>query len=377
MAIKIPFNKPGFAGRELDFIKQAVASGKISGDGLFEKRCCRLIEKRYNVRRAMLTPSGTASLDMASLLLGLGAGDEVIAPSFTFTSTVNAFVLFGARPVFVDIRPDTLNIDESKIEEKITGNTKAIFCTHYAGVGCEMDTIMAIAKKHKLAVVEDAAQGVNAKYKGKYLGTIGDIGIYSFHETKNVNCGEGGAILIRRRSLIKRAEIIREKGTNRSQFFRGETDKYTWVDVGSSYLLSEIAASYLYAQLLKVNTITAKRKKLYSVYYNLLEESARKGVLRRPVIPDSCKSNYHIFYVLFDSERMRNSVMDKMKKRGVLTVFHYLPLHTSIMGRKFGYNIGDLPITENVAKRLLRLPLYNSLTVSEVEYICRKLVMSF
>jgi len=208
------------------------------------------------------------------------------------------------------------------------------------------------------------------------LGTIGDIGIYSFHETKNVNCGEGGAILLNHRSLIKRAEIIREKGTNRSQFFRGEADKYTWVDVGSSYLLSEIAAAYLFAQLQKVNTITAKRKKLYSSYFKLLEESQRKGILRRPVIPDSCTSNYHIFYVLFESERMRNNIMDKMKKRGILTVFHYLPLHASVMGRRFGYNTGDLPITENVAKRLLRLPLYNSLTVSEVEYICRKLVMS-
>lgn len=371
--IKIPFNKPNFVGKEILYIRQAVASGKISGDGKFSQRCCQLMENKFGARKVMLTPSGTHALDMASILLSLKPEDEVIAPSYTFTSTVNSFVLTGAKPVFVDIRPDTLNIDEKKIEEKITRKTRAIFCTHYGGVGCEMDTIMVIARKHHLTVVEDAAQAICATYKDKFLGTIGDMGAYSFHETKNINCGEGGAIIIQNRSLGKRAEIVREKGTNRSQFFRGEVDKYTWVDIGSSYLLSEIAAAYLYAQLQKISVITNKRKKIFNLYQKLLTPLVKQGALRFGVVPRYCKSNYHILYILFESTKLRDKVMLGMRKKGILAVFHYLPLHTSPMGQRFGYRKGDLPITEDLWAKLLRLPLYNDLKISEVEYICKSL----
>jgi len=371
--IKIPFNKPSFAGKELLYIRQAVASGKISGDGIFSQKCCQLMENKFEAKKVMLTPSGTHALDMAALLLALGQGDEVIVPSFTFTSTVNSFVLRGAKPVFVDIRADTLNIDEKKIEEKITRKTRAVFCTHYAGVGCEMDTIMIIAHKHRLAVVEDAAQAVNATYNERFLGTIGDLAAYSFHETKNINCGEGGAIIIQNRSLGKRAEIIREKGTNRSQFFRGEVDKYTWVDIGSSYLLSEIAAAYLFAQLQKVDVITNRRKKLFNYYQKLLSPLAKRGALRFGAVPQNCTSNYHIIYALFDSSKLRDKVILGLRKKGILSVFHYLPLHTSPMGKRFGYHKGDLPITEDLSAKLLRLPMYNDLKISEVEYICKLL----
>lgn len=371
--IKIPFNKPCFAGNELLYIKAAVNSGKISGDGNFGKKCTSLMEKIFKAKKVFLTPSGTSALDLSALLLNLNSEDEVIVPSFTFTSTANAFVLRGTKPIFVDCRPDTLNIDETKIEDAITKRTKAIFCTHYAGVGCEMDKIKEISQKYKLFVVEDAAQGVNAKYKNLYLGTIGDFGTYSFHETKNFNCGEGGALVVNDTKFIKRTEILREKGTNRSQFFRGEIDKYTWCDIGSSYLLSEVLAAYLYAQLEKMEEITAKRKKIYTFYLSALADLAKEGKLQLPIIPKHCTSNYHLFHVLFDSQTTRDRVMNKMKKTGILTVFHYLPLHTSPMGRRFGYKRGQLPVTKDVSGRLLRLPLYNDLSENQQDYICKSL----
>jgi len=367
--IKIPFNQPVFAGNELKYIKEAVKSGKISGDGIFAKRCTDYITKKFNALRVFLTPSGTAALDLSALLLNLLPQDEIILPSFTFTSTVNAFVMFGGRPKFVDIRSDTLNIDETKIERLINKKTKAICCVHYAGVACEMDELKRIAKKNNLFLIEDAAQGINAKYKNKYLGTIGDFGIYSFHETKNINCGEGGALMINNQRFIKRAEIIREKGTNRTQFFRGEVDKYTWLDIGSSYLLSEILAAYLYAQLEKMDEITENRRKIYDFYKKSFKDLEKRGVLRLPIIPKYCRANGHIFYLLFDNQKTRDRVKEKLKKAGILAVFHYLPLHTSPMGKKFGYKKGDLPVTENITGRLLRLPLYNDISMKELDYV--------
>lgn len=371
--LKIPFNKPSFAGNELKYIKQAVLSGKISGDGMFNKKCTQLLEKKFKANSIFLTPSGTSALEIPALLLNLRSEDEVIAPSFTFTSSVNAFVLRGAKPIFVDIRTDTLNIDENKIEAAITTRTKAIYCTHYAGVSCEMDKILKIARKHKLFIIEDAAHGVNAKYKNQYLGTIGDFGVYSFHETKNFNCGEGGALVVNKPKFVERTEIIREKGTNRSQFFRGEVDKYTWYDVGSSYLLSEVLAAYLYGQLEKMEQITVKRRKIYNFYIDALSNLESRGVFKLPTIPEHCTPNYHLFYLLLNSQKERNRVMDEMKKKGILTVFHYLPLHTSPMGRRFGYKKGQFPITEMVSERLLRLPLYNSLTRNQMESITKSL----
>lgn len=370
--IKIPFNKPSFAGKELIYIKKAVESGKISGDGEFSKKCTDLFKRKFKVKHILLTPSCTAALDMTALLCNLKQHDEVIVPSFTFTSTVNAFVLQGARPQFVDIRKDTLNIDENKIEELITPHTKAIYCVHYAGIACEMDAIKKIAQKHNLFLVEDAAHGVNAKYKDKYLGTIGDFGTYSFHETKNFNCGEGGALVINNSQFIKRAEIVREKGTNRSQFFRGEIDKYTWCDIGSSYLLSEILAAYLYAQLENMNKIVMRRKKLFSYYMYTFSDQEKEGKLQLPLIPKHCTPNYHIFFVLLESRKERDRVMNAMKQKGILTVFHYLPLHTSPMGKRFKYTKGQYPITENIADRLLRLPLYNDLNEKDLEYISKQ-----
>ncbi len=367
--IKIPFNRPAFAGNELKYIEEAVRSGKISGDGIFAKKCTDYFERKFGILKAFLVPSGTAALDLSALLLNFSPQDEVILPSFTFTSTANAFVLFGARPKFVDIRPDTLNIDETKIEAYINRKTKAICCVHYAGVACEMETIKKITKKYGLILIEDAAQGINAKYKDRYLGTIGDLGIYSFHETKNINCGEGGALLINNSKFIKRAEIIREKGTNRSQFFRGEVDKYTWHDIGSSYLLSDILAAYLYAQLEKLKEITAKRKKIYNYYKENFKDLEKRGLVQLPIIPKYCQPNGHTFYLLFDSQKTRDRVMSGLKKVGILAVFHYLPLHTSPMGKKFGYKRGDLPVTEDVSGRLLRLPLYNDISIKDLECI--------
>lgn len=366
----IPFNKAYVTDKEYEYMKDAVNRAHISGDGCYTKKVNRFVEDIFNTKKALMTTSCSSALDMAAILLDLKEGDEVIMPSYTFVSTANAVALRGAKPVFADISEDTLNIDPKDIEKKITKKTKAIFPVHYAGVSCDMDYIMNIAREYDLKVVEDAAQGVNAKYKGKYLGTIGDIGCYSFHETKNYSSGEGGAILINEdEALIKRAEIIREKGTNRSQFVRGEIDKYSWVDVGSSYLPSDILAALLYAQFEKLDEIQKKRRHVYESYYNGLKDLEKQEKLRLPIIPEDCESNYHIFYILLNSEKERNYLMDKLKEKEILSVFHYVPLHSSPMGLKFGYKQGDLPRTENLSSRLLRLPMYADLKDDAIQYI--------
>lgn len=372
MQYQIPFNKPFIAGKELYYIAQAVTYGNLSGDGFFTERCSRMLEERFGIHKVLMTPSCTAALEMAAMLCDLGPGDEVILPSFTFVSTANALVRFGAKPVFVDIRSDTLNLDESLIEKAITPKTKAIFPVHYAGVGCEMDRIMAIAKTHGLLVVEDAAQAVNAFYNGRALGSIGHLGTYSFHETKNYICGEGGALCINDPGMIARAEIIRDKGTNRSQFFRGEVDKYTWVDIGSSYVPSEICSAFLYAQLEMLDSITERRRNLYKTYRYNLKPLETQGFIRLPYIPEDCQSNSHMFYILLPDARTRDALMDHLKQDGIQSVFHYIPLHCSPMGKKFGYCPGNLPITEELSGRLLRLPFYHDLTDEEQLHVVRK-----
>lgn len=371
--IKVPFNKPSFTGNELEYISNAVSNVHISGDGSYTKKCHELLEKRFNAKKVLLTTSCTHALELASILLDLKEGDEVIVPSYTFVSTVNAFMLRGAKPVFIDIREDTKNIDEKLIESKITKKTKAIFPVHYAGIACEMDEIMKIANKHGLYVVEDAAQGVNAKYKEKYLGTIGTFGCYSFHETKNFICGEGGALVINDERFIERAEVIREKGTNRSKFFRGEVDKYTWVDIGSSYLPSDILAAFLFAQLENIERISMMRKNIYERYYKGFLDFTREGLVKLPAIPDDCSSNHHMFYLLLNSEVERDNLIQSLKEKGISSVFHYVPLHTSPMGLKLGYRKGELPVTEDISKRLLRLPFYNSLTSEEQDFVIKEI----
>lgn len=369
----ISFNKPYVTEKEIEYIKDCLNRTHIHGDGHYSKLVNEFIEKTFKTYKALVTTSCSAALDMAAILLDLKEGDEVILPSYTFVSTANAITLRGAKPIFADICEDTLNIDPFDIERKITQNTKAIFPVHYAGVSCEMDYIMNMANNYNLMVVEDAAQGVNAKYKGKYLGTTGDIGCYSFHDTKNYSCGEGGAILINNKELSKRAEIIREKGTNRSQFFRGEVDKYSWVDIGSSYLPSDILAAMLCAQFEKLDEIQKKRENIYKLYYDGLYDLQNKGILKLPVIPKECESNYHMFYIILNSEKERNYLMDKLKQNGISAVFHYIPLHTSPMGEKFGYKHGYLPKTEDLSKRLLRLPMYAQLENEEINYIVEKI----
>ncbi len=384
MQISIPFNKPFIAGKELYYIAQAVTFGNIGGDGCFTKKCSKLLEERFDIHRVLLTPSCTAALEMAAMLCELGSGDEVIVPSFTFVSTVNAFVRLGARPVFVDIRPDTLNIDENLIESAITPRTKAIFPVHYAGVGCEMDRIMAIARRHGLLVVEDAAQGVNAFYGNRALGSIGHLGTYSFHETKNYTCGEGGALCINDPAMEARAEIIRDKGTNRQQFFRGEVDKYTWVDMGSSYVPSEICSAFLYGQLEMLDEIAEKRRGIYQEYRQLLNPLKAERLVQLPFIPLKCTSNCHLFYVLLPDTKTRDGLLAELKSHGIHAVFHYVPLHSSPMGRKFGSREGQLPVTEDVSSRLLRLPFYYEISAEEqlrvVDmirdfYTCRQFVL--
>lgn len=368
-SIRIPFNKLYLTGKELEYIQKSIKSGNINGNNEYTRRCESLLEKTFNAKKILLTNSCTDALEMASLLINLEPGDEVIVPSYTFVSTVNAFILRGSKPTFVDIREDTLNINEAKIEEKITDKTKAIFPVHYAGVACEMDAIMEIAERYNLFVVEDAAQGVKSKYNERYLGTIGDLGTYSFHGTKNYTCGEGGAIVINRDDLIERAEIVREKGTNRSKFLRGKIDKYTWVDIGSSYLLSDILAAFLYAQIEQLEEIKKKRKEIFDFYYESLKGLEEVGKLRLPIIPNNCEISYHLFYILLPSEKKKNSLMNKLKNIGIQAVFHYVSLHTSPMGAKFGYKEGDLPITESISGRLLRFPLYPNLEKEEQEFI--------
>ena len=365
MLPKIPFNKPFITGKEIEYITSAISNRGIAADGYFTRRSAELLEDRFSILKVLMTPSCTAALEMAAMLCDLKPGDEVIMPSFTFVSTANAVVRCGANPVFVDIRPDTLNIDERLVEERITANTRAIFVVHYAGVSCEMDEIMAIAAKHKLVVVEDAAQGVNATYNGRALGAIGHLGAYSFHDTKNYVCGEGGALCINSPEFVERAEIIREKGTNRSQFFRGEVDKYTWVDAGSSFVPAEIACAFLLAQLEAMDEITARRREVHQFYLENLSPLEERELLGIPRTPDGCETNYHMFYVLLPDGNTRDGLMAHLKKNGISAVFHYVPLHTSVMGKRYGNREGDLPLTENLSARLLRLPFYADITRDE------------
>ena len=358
--MNIPFNKPYMTGRELWYISQAHANEQLSGDGPFTRRCHAWLEQQTGANKALLTHSCTAALEMAALLLDLLPGDEVIMPSYTFVSTANAFVLRGAVPVFVDIREDTLNIDERLVEAAITPRTKAICVVHYAGVSCEMDPILDIARRHGLYVVEDAAQGIFSTYKGKPLGAIGDIGCLSFHETKNIISGEGGALLVRDASFMERAEVIREKGTNRSKFFRGQVDKYTWVDVGSSYLPSELIAAFLAAQIEEGGRITERRMALWNRYHSWAAEHEASGRVRRPVIPVHCAHNAHMYYMLLPSLDDRTRFIDRLKQDGISTVFHYIPLHSSPSGLRYGRVAGggELPVTDSVSDRIVRMPLW-------------------
>ena len=359
--MKVPFNKPYMTGRELELISQAHARGHLSGDGAFTRQCHAWLEKRIGCNKALLTHSCTAALEMAALLLDLEPGDEVIMPSFTFVSTANAFVLRGAVPVFVDIRADTLNIDEALIEAAITPRTRAICVVHYAGVACEMDPIMAIAARHGIRVVEDAAQGILSSYKGRPLGSIGDLAALSFHETKNLISGEGGALLVNAERYVERAEIIREKGTNRSKFFRGQVDKYTWVDIGSSYLPSEIIAAFLAAQLEDADAITRRRLSVWGRYHAWAEPLEKQGLLRRPIVPAHCVHNAHMYYILLPTLEARTRFIGTLKEHGVSAVFHYIPLHSSPAGQRFGRASGNLAMTVDTADRLVRLPLWAEL----------------
>lgn len=372
----ISFNVPPFIGKELDYIKKAIDNRKICGDGEFTKKCNNWLEKNFKTSKALLTTSCTHALEMAATLCDIKPGDEIIMPSFTFVSTADAFVMRGAKIVFVDIRPDTMNIDENLIEAAITDKTKAIVPVHYAGVACEMDKIMEIAKKHNLYVVEDAAQGVMSTYKGKALGTIGDFGCYSFHETKNYSMGEGGALLIRDKDMIEKAEIIREKGTNRSKFFRGQIDKYTWVDWGSSYLPSEINAAYLWAQLEEADKINEDRLKSWNLYYENLKILEDKGYIELPTIPTGCIHNAHMFYIKTKDIKERTKLIEKLKENDILAVFHYIPLHSSPAGMKFGNMSGEDKYTTNESERLLRLPMYFGIEEKQV-YNIIKLIKDF
>jgi dTDP-4-amino-4,6-dideoxygalactose transaminase len=376
MSYRIPFNKPLVLGTEIDHIAQCLAEGKLSGDGRFTKECQALMQQQFGARHVLLTTSGTSALEMAALLCDVQPGDEVILPSYTFVSTANAFVLRGARPVFVDIRPDTLNLDEALIEAAITERTRVIAPVHYAGVACEMDAINALAKRYNLRVVEDAAQGVNATYRGAYLGTLGDFGAYSFHETKNFVCGEGGALVSSRAEDVERAEIVREKGTNRSQFYRGQVDKYTWVDVGSSYLPADILAAFLLPQLQQREAITAQRKRVYETYQRALHPLADRGLAQLPTVPDHCGTNYHMFYLVVESLSVRTALLEHLRAAGILAVFHYVPLHTSPVGLSLGYRAGMLPVTESISDRLLRLPLYPTLSEQDLDSIIGE-ILSF
>jgi dTDP-4-amino-4,6-dideoxygalactose transaminase len=369
VTIRIPFNKPAIVGSELTYVGQAVAGGHASGDGPFTRRAQAMLEDSFDARRVLLTTSCTAALELAALLCDLRPGDEVIVPSYTFVSTVNAFVLRGAKPVFVDVRPDTLNIDERLIEQAITSRTRAIFPIHYAGIGCEMDAIMEIAGRHGLLVVEDAAQGVFASYKGRWLGTIGHLGSYSFHETKNISCGEGGGLVINNPEMEQRAEILREKGTNRSQFIRGQVDKYTWVDVGSSYLPSDMLAAFLVGQIENMEVITKRRGAIFQLYEAILAPLVERGSIHIAEVPQHCVSNYHMFYVLTADVEERTALIEHLRAAGILAVFHYVPLHSSPFAQSLGIPRTHLPVTDDVSARLLRLPMYFDLTDQEVEEV--------
>lgn len=368
----ISFNVPPYTGKEMEYIKQAVENQKICGDGPFTKKCNEWIEKKTGTTKCLLTPSCTQATELAALLADIKEGDEIIMPAYTFVSTADAFVLRGAKPVFVDIRPDTMNIDETKIEAAITDRTRAIVPVHYAGVACEMDTIMDIANRHHLFVIEDAAQGIMASYKGKALGAIGDFGCYSFHETKNLSMGEGGAILIKDAKYIEDAEIIREKGTNRSKYFRGQIDKYTWVNYGSSYLPSDMNAAYLWAQLELAQKITDVRLARWNQYNELLQPLKQRGILELPTVPEGCIHNAHMYYIKTKNIEERTRLIDFLKENGILAVFHYIPLHTAPAGIRFGEFRGEDVYTTKESERLLRLPMFYTLTEAEVEYIVGK-----
>jgi dTDP-4-amino-4,6-dideoxygalactose transaminase len=365
----IPFNWPYMTGKELYYIAESHFQGRLAGDGPFTKRCHQWLEEHTGSRRALLTHSCTAALEMSALLLNIQPGDEIIMPSYTFVSTANAFVLRGGIPVFVDIREDTLNLDECLIEEAITERTRAIVPVHYAGVACAMDEILAIAKRHQLSVVEDAAQGMMSTYKGRALGSMGNLGAYSFHETKNVISGEGGALLVNDPDLVLRAEIIREKGTDRSRFFRGEVDKYTWQDVGSSFLPGELIAAFLWAQFEEAHRITQVRMASWQRYHELLEPLETKGILRRPLIPKECKHNAHMYYVLLAPELDRQQLLEKFKHHDINAVFHYVPLHASPAGERYGRIHGSMSVTNSQSERLVRLPLWVGLTEKEQDRI--------
>ena len=371
--MKIDFNVPPYVGNEMEYIQQAVDVRKICGDGQFTKKCNAWIEEKTGTSKALLTTSCTHATEMAAILCDIKPGDEVIMPSYTFVSTADAFVLRGAKAVFVDIRPDTMNIDESLIEAAITEKTKAIVPVHYAGVACEMDTIMALAKKYNLKVVEDAAQGVMSTYKGKALGSIGDFGCYSFHETKNYSMGEGGALLIRSVDNVERAEIIREKGTNRSKFFRGQIDKYTWVEAGSSYLPSELNAAYLYAQLEKADVINDARMACWNTYYQELLSLKDAGKIDLPYVPEDCVHNAHMFYVKAKDLQERSALIAFLKENGIGCVFHYIPLHTAPAGKKYGRFAGEDKYTTKESERLARLPMYYGLSIDDVKMVCDKI----
>lgn len=365
----IPFNKPFMTGKELWYIAQAHANGHLAGDGSFTKQCSVWLEARTGAGKALLTHSCTAALEMAAILADIGPGDEVIMPSYTFVSTANAFVLRGAVPVFVDIRADTLNIDETLIEAAITDKTKAIVPVHYAGVGCEMERIMAIARQHDLLVIEDAAQGIMSTYKGRPLGSIGHLGCLSFHETKNIISGEGGALLINDPELALRAEVIREKGTNRSQFFRGQVDKYTWVDVGSSYLPGELIAAFLWAQMEEADEITRRRLAIWNIYHQWLQSLEEHEKLRRPILPKECVHNAHMYYILLASLTERTQLIAALKQHDIHSVFHYIPLHSAPAGLRYSRVHGNLSVTDDVAQRLLRLPLWLGLEAHQAGVI--------
>ncbi|MBT5016360.1 dTDP-4-amino-4,6-dideoxygalactose transaminase [Candidatus Peregrinibacteria bacterium] len=365
----IKFNRPVILGSEGDYLQRAFDNGKLTGDGPFNEECGQWFEDNFGCAKALLATSCTAALEMAAILCNIQPGDEVIMPSYTFVSTANAFVLRGAKIVFVDVRPDTMNIDENLIEAAITDKTKAIAPVHYAGVACEMDRIMEIAREHNLKVIEDAAQGMMAKYKGKWLGTIGDIGCYSFHETKNYTCGEGGAILLNDEALVERAEIIREKGTNRSKFFRGQVDKYTWVDVGSSYLPSELNAAYLIPQLKKAQAINEDRLKSWELYFELLSPLAEASKVELPVIPEGCEHNAHMFYLKVKDLQERTALLKHLREHEIGAVFHYIPLHSSTAGQEFGVFYGEDRYTTKDSERLFRLPMYYGLAEKDIKTV--------
>ena len=371
---KIPFNKSFVTGRELGYVDDVLRNHSTSGDGVYSKKCQELMQQVFSANKVLLTTSCTSALEMSVLLCDLKAGDEVILPSFTFVSTANALAINGVTPRFVDIRQDTKNLDEALIEGAINENTKAIMPVHYAGVSCDMNTIREIAGKHSLRVIEDAAQGVNSSYNGDYLGTLGDLGCFSFHETKNYSSGEGGALLINDDALVERAEILREKGTDRSRFFRGQVDKYSWVDIGSSYLPSDVLAALLLAQLESLDEINEQRQRVFERYKERLQCLSDEGHIELPFIPDDCQANNHMFYILVENQGVRTALMEHLKGEGILAVFHYVPLHDSTMGKKLGLDKNELPVTASVSERLLRLPMYCDLSDSDVDLVCDSIV---